>query len=156
MTWKYNLGVEKEVHNLILSLGLPSEYIGFHIRGGDKFLEHKIEPIENYFSRNETCIKNVFVLTDDYTVISNIKKMYPDYSVYTLCEVSEHGYFHGDFINQDTAYKRRKLIRLFASIDILAASKLFIGTFSSNLGMYLGMRSPTISKGVDFDNWIIW
>ena len=156
LTWKYNLGVEKEVHNLILSLGLPSEYIGFHIRGGDKFLEHKIEPIENYFSKNETCIKNVFVLTDDYTVISNIKKMYPDYSVYTLCEVSEHGYFHGDFINQDTAYKRRKLIRLFASIDILAASKLFIGTFSSNPGMYLGMRSPTISKGVDFDNWIIW
>lgn len=74
MTWKYNLGVEKEVHNLILSLGLPSEYIGFHIRGGDKFLEHKIEPIENYFSRNETCIKNVFVLTDDYTVFLILRR----------------------------------------------------------------------------------
>ncbi|WP_456087489.1 hypothetical protein [Parabacteroides sp.] len=156
LTWKYNLDVKKDVHDLISSLGLPPEYLGFHIRGGDKFLEHQIEPIESYFAKNKTEIKNVFVLTDDFTVISDIKRKYPDYSVYTLCEESEHGYFHGDFMNQDEVYKRYKLIRLFASIDILANSKLFVGTFSSNPGMYMGMRAPSTSKSIDFDNWIIW
>lgn len=156
LTWKYNSEVKKEVHELISSLGLPAEYVGFHIRGGDKFLEYQIEPIESYFAKNKTGIKNIFVLTDDFTIISEIKRKYPDHIVYTLCEESEHGYFHGDFMNQDEKYRRRKLIRLFASIDICATSKLFVGTFSSNPGMYLGMRSPSISQGIDFNKWIIW
>lgn len=156
MTWKYNPIVKKEIEGLIFSLGLPSEYIGFHIRGGDKFLEHPIEAVETYFTKNDTNIKNLFVLTDDYSIISYIREHYPDYTVYTLCEESEHGYFHGDFIKQEPTYKRRKLMRLFASIDILANAKLFVGTFSSNPGMYLGMRVPSIVRGVDFNEWVIW
>lgn len=156
MTWTYKPEVKKEVEGLISSLMLPSAYIGFHIRGGDKFLEHPIEAVETYFAKNDTSVKNLFLLTDDYSIVSYIQKHYQDYHVYTLCEESERGYFHNDFIKQEPAYKRRKLIRLFASVDVLANSRLFVGTFSSNPGMYLGMRSPSISQGVDFDKWVIW
>lgn len=113
-------------------------------------------PVEKYFAKNQTGIRNLFVLTDDWSIIQNIREHYPDYKVYTLCEETERGYFNRDFMKQAPEYKRRKLIRLFSSVDVLANAKLFVGTFSSNPGMYLGMRVPSISRGVDFDNWRIW
>lgn len=158
LTWRYNNLVREQVEKLISEMNLPTEYIGFHIRGGDKFIEHELLSIDCYFNKVNTSsdMKNVFVLTDDYSVITHINTKYPNWNCYTLCESSEQGYFHADFIKQDSNYKKSRLIRLFASMDILAHSKQFVGTFSSNPGMYLGMRNPEICTGVDFDNWVIW
>jgi len=39
----------------------------------------------------------------------------------------------------------------------LNKAQIFIGTYSSNPGMYLGMRMPkNKTVGVDFDKWLIW
>lgn len=156
LTWRYNAAVGKEIDTLVQSLGLPSEYVGFHIRRGDKFVEHPFDAVEAYFAKNDTGIRNLFVLTDDYSVISYIHEHFPDYTVYTLCEESEKGYNHADFLKQSAEHQKHKLIRLFASMDMLANAKLFVGTFSSNPGMYLGMRTPSTSRAVDFDKWRIW
>lgn len=158
-TWKYNTQTAEEVNQLQKSITLPSEYIGFHIRGGDKFSEYELQTVEEYINLAETrtAIKNVFVLTDDYTVIENLEKKYPLWNFYTLCNKNERGYFHKEFLKKNKAEIRAAHIKLFASMDLLAGAELFVGTFSSNPGMYLGMRMDEgKSIGVDFEKWFIW
>ena len=48
------------------------------------------------------------------------------------------------------------MITLFATMEILNRAELFVGTYSSNMGMFMGMRNPSICRGVDFDHWLIW
>lgn len=43
------------------------------IFGGDKFTEYPIMPVEKYFAKNQTGIRNLFVLTDDWSIIQNIR-----------------------------------------------------------------------------------
>lgn len=159
MTWRYNSFTNEKIEKLIRSISLPSQYIGFHIRGGDKIIEYPKVEASKYFevAQQNSNLKDVFVLTDDYRIIIELNQNYPTWNFYTLCGESENGYFHNHFsaINHET--KKNHMIKLFASIDILSKSQHFIGTFSSNPGMYLGMRmNSTNIHGVDFDKWTIW
>ena len=157
ITWRYNEETQKRIEELIAPLNLPKRFIGMHIRGGDKFVEHEMEPLHKYFDLvSDDLNKNLFVLTDDYTIIEQIHKMYPCWHVYTLCQKTERGYFHAQFLKQSYEFQQNQLIKLFASIEVLSRSTQFIGTYSSNPGMFMGMRNPSICMGVDFDHWVIW
>lgn len=158
-TWHFNRDTQTVIQSIVEPLNLPEQYIGMHIRGGDKFVEHKLESIDKYFSKirpDNAALHNVFVLTDDYRIIEQISTQYPDWNCYTLCRPEERGYFHENFLKEDYDFKRKQLITLFASIELLNGSKQFIGTFSSNPGMFLGMRNKEIATGVDFDDWTLW
>jgi hypothetical protein len=53
--------------------------------------------------------------------------------------------------------RKRYILKLLASIEIISNSKLFIGTFSSNIGMYMGMRMPSDKIiSIDLPEWQIW
>ena len=156
---RYNPATQQAVDQLIKSVGLPDCYLGFHIRGGDKFIEDDLQPISKYFdeiTEHSDC-RNAFVLTDDYRIIQTIKKDYPDWTIYTLCKEEEQGYYHKEFMRQPQSIIREQMLRLFASTDILRKSEFFIGTFTSNPGMYLGMR---MARGKCLDvagrEWFIW
>ncbi len=156
ITWRYNEKTQKGIDGLKASVNISGDYIGFHIRGGDKFIEHKIEPVEAYFDKvNDPNIRTAFVLTDDYSVIENIHRLYPGWDIKTLCREEERGYFFENFLSQPEELQGRQYLRLFASIDILSQSQQFIGTYSSNPGMYLGMRNAKICTGVDYDTWVL-
>lgn len=158
-TWVYNSEVEQKCNALQEHLNLPVRYVGLHIRGGDKFVEAQQQEEEIYLNKavSLTDCRNAFVLTDDYTVIERLRKNYPQWTFHTLCEEHERGYFHKEFSKQSRKAKAEKLVRLFASVDILSEAELFIGTFSSNPGMYLGMRmEPHKTFSVDVPEWCIW
>jgi hypothetical protein len=159
LTWRFNSTTQDRIDKLISSINLPDNYIGFHIRGGDKSKEYKIIEPYNYFQSAVELNTNrkAFVLTDDYGIIEELKIKFPEWDIYTLCGKEERGYSHKEFSNKSLEYKDQNLIKLFSSIEILNRSELFIGTFSSNPGMYMGMRKPK-SKciGLDFGSWIIW
>jgi len=159
ITWHYNCKTQSSVEDIIESVGLPDHYLGFHIRGGDKIKEDKLQPVSAYFKEIEdrSNCRNAFVLTDDYRIIETIRKDFPDWQVFSLCEASERGYYHQDFMKTDPEYIRQQTLRLFASTDILRKSELFVGTFTSNPGMYLGMRmEPGRCLGVGGTIWRIW
>ncbi|WP_163307728.1 hypothetical protein [Dysgonomonas sp. 521] len=157
ITWEYNPIVKTLIKDKINSLNLPDEYIGFHIRRGDKVVEQELIDISAYFQKiEETFKKNAFILTDDYRVISEIREKYPQWNIYTLCKETEIGYNHANFKRGDKAVIRDSHINLFASLDILSLSQCFIGTFGSNPGMFLGMRT-TQGKCISLDvDWQIW
>lgn len=159
MVYRFNQSTLAEIQKLIKPLNLPSQYIGFQIRGGDKFVEHELEHCATYIRKAEKLshIKDAFVSTDDYTVIETLQLDFPDWRFYTLTEPTERGYFHSDFQNCKKENKRKSMVKLFASMEILKCSNLVVGTFSSNLGMFLGMcMDRERVYGVDFDEWILW
>lgn len=157
--WHYNTQSKPVVESFVSSIKLPDEYISLHVRAGDKFTEAKMYDFSEYmvpaaeFSNN----KEAFILTDDYTVIEQLQKQYPQWRFHTLCAPSERGYFHRDFVKQNQQFKYMQHLKLFANMDICASSTKFIGTYSSNPGMYMGMRiGPEKCYCLDFDKWLIW
>ncbi|MDF7810198.1 hypothetical protein [Hymenobacter sp. YC55] len=157
--WRYNAQSAPIINSFTNSVQLPDEYISLHVRAGDKFTEAKMYDFSEYmipaakFSVNN----EAFIMTDDYTVIEQLQQQYPQWRFHTLCTPSERGYFHRDFVKQDRYFKYMQHLKLFATIDICADSTKFIGTYSSNPGMYMGMRiGPERCHCLDFDEWLIW
>jgi hypothetical protein len=159
MIWRYNPETRASVTNLARQLGLTEKYIGFHIRGGDKFREDQLHPVADYFNKaiQLSACRTAFVLTDDYRMIESIREQYPEWRIYTLCRPEEQGYYHQEFMKRDKSWIRQQTLRLLASTDILAGAEYFIGTFSSNPGMFMGMRM-NLDKCIDVDGreWLIW
>lgn len=103
MIYVFNSSTRQDIDSLIQNLRLPDFYIGLHIRGGDKSIEaEKVDYSEymNIIEKKEFAIKDVFVLTDDYTVIEGLKRDYKEYKFYTLANKSERGYYHDDFVKK--------------------------------------------------------
>lgn len=159
MTWQYNLNVEQEIVHLKGMIHLPLNYIGLHIRGGDKFIEYELHETKTYIEKAESIssCRAAFVLTDDYKIIEELSLCYPNWSFSTLCEKNERGYNHMDFTKQDKKSRKRQIIRLLASTDILREADFFVGTYNSNVGAYIGIRmNREKCFGVDFENWRIF
>ena len=156
LTWKYNDSTNKRIKEILKTLSLPDKYVSIHVRRGDKIVESPYYSLERYFEKLGTKNKNLFVATDDYTVIEDIKKKYPDWNVWTLCSPLERGYVQSVADKESFQEKDRNMILLFATMEILNRSERFVGTYNSNIGMFQGMRNPSICNGVDFDHWVVW
>ena len=158
LTWNFNTETDTIIQNTVRSLKLPNEYIGLHIRRGDKFVEQDLIDTPCYLDKAKEIsnIRDIFILTDDYNVISEIKKTNKEWNIYTLCKETETGYDHSKFMQENKSTIKDALINLFTSLHILGCSTYFIGTFGSNPGMFLGMKmSPEKAISVDID-WQIW
>ncbi len=159
MIWRYNFETQEKKGDLVHSLALPAEYVGVHIRLGDKFVEYERQELEKYISKvtENSNVNEAFILTDDYSVIHELERLFPAWKFYTLCKEDERGYYHQEFLKKSIKEKRDAHIRLFTSMDILAKASLFVGTYSSNPGMNLGMRmNKEKIKAIDYEEWIIW
>jgi hypothetical protein len=156
--WRFNPEVENEIQQISNSLNLPENYIGFQVRRGDKIDEHAPIKLEQYIDKasRRTDIRNAFILTDDYGVIKELKERYPEWNFYTLCRESEKGYTHDEFYNREASLIYNGLVRLLANMEILRKSNFFIGTFSANPSMFLGMimdKEKTLSMDVPWQVW---
>lgn len=159
MTWVYSSSTKIYINNLINGLNMPSHYIGLHIRGGDKYKEAVIQNVDLYIQKAESLssLRTAFVLTDDYSVYEQLTSNYPSWLFYTLCGKDERGYYNDSFKRERSEFKKERYLKLFASIDILAKSDYFVGTFTSNPGMYLGLRmDESKAFSVDIAEWTIW
>ena len=157
-TWRYNEATQKEITARINSLNLPDQYLGLHIRGGDKFIEAKLMEINSYIDKIESLsdIKSIFLLTDDYRVVDSLRALRPAWDIYTFCRAEERGYFHDQFEKVNSEQRKEDHLKLFSSIEVLANAAFFVGTYTSNPGMYLGMRmGKDRCFGVDAPEWLL-
>ncbi|NMD00725.1 MAG: hypothetical protein GYA62_13525 [Bacteroidales bacterium] len=154
LTYKFNNTTKKEIESFISTLNLPTFYIGMHIRAGDKIKEDKVYDIKNYFDllrtlSNETSCDNIYVFTDDYSIIKNIKEKYPTYKIFTLCETNEQGYDNLLFNQLKPSEKKEKIIKMFANVEILTKSNIFIGAYNSSPDIFLSLRRKNNSYFID-------
>lgn len=139
--FRFNEKTQKEINALIESLNLPKKYIGFHIRAGDKITEAELVEPEKYIKNlnKYTDIKDIFISTDDYSVIKKLQNKYGDkYNIYTLTNKKELGYNQESFELSNKNDKYNHLIEFFASIEILLNSELCFGSYTSNPSIFLG------------------
>lgn len=158
IVWRYNEETREAVGSRRAAVGLPDRYVGLHIRGGDKVIEHEVFAAAPYVEKAASLspLRDAFVLTDDYGVIERLRAEYPEWRFYTTCAPTERGYFHEEYQKLDAQAKAAQLLNLFAAMDILADSEQFVGTFSSNPGMNMGMRMPEDRvHGIDYPTWKI-
>lgn len=145
--WRYNKETSSEINETVAALNLPRVYVSAQIRGGDKFIEFPLLSVDVYIRRLRELspVKDVFVLTDDYRIISELKEKAPDYRWYTLCQPKENGYYNDAFVRTDPMEKKRKLIRFFASIECLKASSLFLGSITTGpSGFIASLKYPDV------------
>jgi hypothetical protein len=156
--WKLNHSCSILIEEYKDSVKLPDNYISMHIRAGDKFIETQLFDHHDYMrcAQNISNNKKAFILTDDYTVIEELNRDYKDWEFFTLCLTSERGYFHQNFTYSDDQSKYLQHIKLFASIEICSRSSSFIGTYSSNIGAFMAMRSRDLNCiSLDINPWRI-
>lgn len=153
ITWRFNPEAMNEIRKIRSAITLPEKYMGCQMRGGDKFIEFALVPVEDYISVFKSCpdIKDVFVLTDDYRIMEELQNHYKDYCWHSLCQPSEQGYFHGDFVKNGKDYLRRRMLRFFASIDILTGASFYVGTRTSNPSVFLYIFMPEACADTDGD-----
>lgn len=159
MIWNYNANSQKIIEDHVNMLNLPGNYISVHIRAGDKTLEANTFDFHHYMKKAQKVghTKKAFILTDNYTVFEDLKRYYSNWEFFTLCSSSERGYVHSEFRKRDKNEKYLQHLKLFASLDVCAASEKFIGTYSSNPGMFMGMRiGEDKCACVDYDAWKLW
>lgn len=159
MIWQYNAPSKQLVQEYKNSLKLPKNFISIHIRAGDKSLEADTFDIHRYMEKafELKSSKKAFVLTDNYSVLEDLRKSHGDWEFYSLCQPSESGYVHSEFKKMEKHRKYLLHLKLFASLDICAASDKFVGTYSSNPGMFMGMRmGEDKCTCIDYDSWKLW
>lgn len=155
ITYRFNKTYQEKISNLEATLQLPHDYIGFHIRLGDKKKEREPIPIENYIRMAESLspIRNAFVFTDDYSAIELIEDKFRNWNIYTLTKQTDRGY---DFNATYNSESDSNMVKMFTSMDLLSKSQLFIGTVSANPGMFLGMfMDRDRVYYIDSQDWII-
>lgn len=157
-TYRFNIETQQHVNDLVSSLELPRDYVGFHIRGGDKMSEHKLLTVDAYIEKAKrlTDLRTAFISSDDYGLIEEIRKRFPSWRFLTLTPKENRGFFYNEYNQLDKQAKKNNTINLFASIELLSRAQFTFCTFSSNIGMFLGMRMGDRAIGVDMKDWMIW
>lgn len=157
IVYRFNDRYTTIIEDFIKGIDLPDNYISLHIRAGDKVKERNLIKPQDYLNKAKdysTC-HNIFVATDDYRIFEELKNDNPDYKFYTSTSPEEKGYDQNTIIGSPKENIRNNLIEMFASIQIFLKSELFVGTYSSNPGMFVGMLIGEKMIGMDFDKWII-
>lgn len=146
------LGKRKDI------LEIPDNYIGVHIRRGDKItskemqeirLDKYVKAIINYKSISS----NVFIATDDTSIINDIKeKLYPHgFNIFFNRQNHSTGFNEAIFNKASKQARREETINVLFDMDVLIHSNFFIGTYTSNLSrvvpFFLGL-----DKCISLDN----
>ena len=159
LAWRFNERTRDLVDKALAPLELPGEYVSFHIRNGDKVTEAPVYGARDYIevAQRSSSIRTAFVGTDDYSNIEFLVKEYPEWRFCHLGDESQRGYLQASFDAKPASTKRAELINLLASVEAMTGSKLFVGTFTSNVGSFVGMRMPK-ERCLDVSGspWFVW
>lgn len=138
---RYNKHTKEEIETIIESLHLPEEYVSVQIRGGDKAMEFKnlmtCQDVIRGAQEKAIDIKNIFVFTDDYKFVEEMKELEPEWGIYTLTEKEERGYVNSEFQKMEWSEKRKRTIKMFAMIEICLLSRVHLGCGQSCTNNYI-------------------
>lgn len=139
ITWRFNEETRKRIETLTEALHIGPNYVGCHLRGGDKITEAALLSPEVYLKliRKYAPGHDVFVLTDDYRLFQQICQLAPDMRFFTLCRPEERGYVNKNFVSASAGEKCQSMTRLFASIQLLLKGSMFFGSITTGPGIFL-------------------
>lgn len=157
IVYRFNKKYAFIISNFINNLKLPERYISLHVRAGDKITERKLITPQNYLEKAKSLSNchDIFVATDDYRIFEQLRDNNPEYKFYTSTSPEERGNDTEKLFASSKDVIRNNLIEMFASVEIFLQSELFLGTYSSNPGLFVGMQIDDRMVGMDYDRWLI-
>jgi hypothetical protein len=121
-------------------------YVSIYVRRGDKVEGSNTEMEAADLSKviASTGIKsgNVFVMTDDYSVVEEIRRLLPDCTVTTLTSPNTRGSFHHNIRKNTAEEQRQHGEELFSSIEVFHNATQGWADGRSNMGRLLKLRDP--------------
>ena len=144
-------------------IALPDDYIGVHIRRGDKIVRKEMNEIDldRYISeiaKHKGCCRNVYIATDDCSILDYVKQELNNINinVFYNSNIKQHGFVEGVFNTKKIEEKYFDTLNTLLDVDILSKSCFFIGTYSSNLSRIIPlMLGFDKCKSLD-DNWHVF
>ncbi len=142
----YNKKTAEEVFTLLeTDLDFVKKSCGIHVRRGDKVSGSSKEAesfnIESYVNKTleyDPEIKDFIICTDDNQVLENFKTHYPQLNYLSYCPPDRLGYFQKQYNNtKETTVKRQEVINILKDANLLIQSKIFVGTYSSNISRFV-------------------
>lgn len=131
-------GVTQEVN----VLKLPVDYVGIHVRWGDKVgaSVHASDPREStyipisVYTREIRAfdIRDVYIATDDYRAVEELRSnLGPDYTVHTRTDRKTRGFSITKYF--DSLPRLGDSLDLWVDMEILGSAHTFVGNFESNV-----------------------
>lgn len=157
IVYRFNEKYTHIINTFINDLDLPQRYISLHVRAGDKITERNLITPQKYLEKAKTFsdCHNIFVATDDYRIFEQLRNDNPDYTFYTSTSPEERGNDTEKLFASSNDIIRKNLIEMFASVEVFLHSDIFVGTYSSNPGLFVGMIIDEKMVGMDYDKWLI-
>ena len=148
--YKYNALTQNSISEKKQYINIPDNYISVHIRRGDKIVTGEMEDINlniyvDAIRKYSYISNNIYIATDDVTVISYISKKLSDIDIkiYYNKENKLKGFDEKTYNLKSDSVRRDEVLNMLFDMDMMINSSFFIGTFSSNVGcvvaMYLGL-----------------
>ena len=148
--YKYNALTQNSISEKKQYINIPDNYISIHIRRGDKIVTGEMEDINlniyvDAIRKYSYISNNIYIATDDVTVISYISKKLSDIdtNIYYNKENKLKGFDEKTYNLKSDSVRRDEVLNMLFDMDMMINSSFFIGTFSSNVGcvvaMYLGL-----------------
>ena len=148
--YKYNALTQNSISEKKQYINIPDNYISIHIRRGDKIVTGEMEDINlniyvDAIRKYSYISNNIYIATDDVTVISYISKKLSDIdtNIYYNKENELKGFDEKTYNLKSDSVRRDEVLNMLFDMDMMINSSFFIGTFSSNVGcvvaMYLGL-----------------
>ena len=148
--YNYNALTQNSISEKKQYINIPDNYISVHIRRGDKIVTGEMEDLDlNIYAdairKNSYISNNIYIATDDVTVISYISKKLDDtdIKIYYNKENKLKGFDEKTYNLKSDFVRRDEVLNMLFDMDMMINSSFFIGTFSSNVGcvvaMYLGL-----------------
>lgn len=138
--YKLNFETSNLIKLKIKDLNIPDDYIGVHIRRGDKITSKEMNYIHNqkYIKAivdHKALSNNVYIATDDTNIINDLKTELESkgFTVYYNLQNDSKGFDENAFNQADKQYRHKETINVLLDMELLTHSKFFIGTYTSNL-----------------------
>ncbi|WP_288880198.1 hypothetical protein [Pedobacter panaciterrae] len=160
--WNYNKFAKQQISQLIRELEAPEKYAAIFVRRGDKYFEAPLQEIRKYINKVDALTNSkdfpLFISSDDYQIIEEAKVLFPERNIIHFNFEGDKGYFMEDFkSNYSKAQQKAKIVQLLAQVEILKNATYFVGTYSTNVGVFVGMaRNCQHSYDINDEKWLLW
>lgn len=156
--WMLNEETRTGMREVLRQAGVleGGEYVGVHVRRGDKRKETPNIPIEKYAEAVRMLSgwdEPVFMSSDDGAAVTELRALLPGRRVLAVSGSSARtGH---DQVEMNRRYLKRnygRVVELLAEVEALAEARVFVGTFSSNLGRFVHvLRKGEANSSVSLD-----
>lgn len=145
------------------ALGMGSEYAAIHLRRGDKVKGYDVGgtmivegddiPPARFLEHLDATapeLRDVFVMTDDYAVIQELKAV-GTHRIFSYTAESEAGYDQSEYNKLRRSVRVRQINRLLTEVLVATSSARFVGSYKSNVSrfVYLLHADPGRCESLD-------